>query len=101
MDKNVDPCDDFYRFACGGYLESQVIPDDQTSVSSFEELESKLSNLLRKSMEQPTSPSEPRPFGLAKDLYKSCMNTCEYSLSYLFLNICTLSLETILLYKKI
>lgn len=47
MDNSVDPCNDFYRFSCGTWVDSQVIPDDRTSVSIFSLLQDDLNNKLR------------------------------------------------------
>ena len=32
MDRTVDPCQDFYQFACGGYINRTVVPKDKGSV---------------------------------------------------------------------
>ena len=30
LDRTVDPCHDFYRFACGGYIDKTVLPEHKT-----------------------------------------------------------------------
>jgi len=47
MDPAVDPCQDFYRFSCGSWVDNQVIADDRTSVSIFSLLQDDLNNKLR------------------------------------------------------
>lgn len=47
MDEEVSPCDDFYKFACGGWIKNQVIPDDRTTVSVFSLIQDELNHKLR------------------------------------------------------
>lgn len=80
MDQRVDPCSDFYRYSCGGWIDSQVIPDDKTSVSLFSVVQDELDNKLRLLIErQPAEGQKETPIvGQMRRLYESCMNTSEY-----------------------
>ncbi|XP_057330759.1 neprilysin-2-like [Microplitis mediator] len=74
MDSSVDPCDDFYKFACGGFIKSTIIPDHDMRYDSFSAGENLISNQLRRSLEDLNSTDMPYAFRLAKTLYSSCMN---------------------------
>lgn len=74
MNPDVEPCDDFYKFACGSFLDTTNIPDDKTNVNAFSITEDNLSEQLRTSIEEESPPNEPKPFKLVKNFYKACMN---------------------------
>ena len=39
MDTNVEPCTDFYRFSCGGWVQKNPIPDGRSRYSPFAQLD--------------------------------------------------------------
>lgn len=79
MDQAVEPCDDFYNFACGQYIEDTIIPDDKVSVNAFSVISDKLQEQLRTIITAPIEESEIEPFKMVKRLYLACMNKSEIS----------------------
>ncbi|XP_063903425.1 neprilysin-2-like isoform X1 [Zophobas morio] len=75
IDETVDPCDDFYKFACGNFVKNTIIPDDKVMVSSFSDTRDKVNLQLMNLLEEPDRDHEPSHLKLLKKVYKSCMNT--------------------------
>lgn len=65
IDRRADPAQDFYRFACGRWLDANPVPADKTRWSGFDELRERNFELLRDLLEDAqrtarTSSTSPR-----------------------------------------
>ena len=74
MDSSVNPCEDFYQYACGGFLDRVRIPDDQSSRSQFGIIDDELEEQLRDILESNVTEDESKVFQQARDQYQACMN---------------------------
>jgi len=76
IDKSVDPCVDFYQYACGNWMKRAEIPADEPEWVSFLEVNERNQKVLRQILEKAAAGGAERDAIDQKigDYYGSCMD---------------------------
>ncbi|KAI8811753.1 hypothetical protein BJ742DRAFT_881992 [Cladochytrium replicatum] len=85
MDERFDPCDDFYTFACGRWIESHPIPESKANTGILSQIADQNREIFRRVFEGPyiedkeiedaaEAAKDKYLFEKAKTLYTTCLN---------------------------
>ncbi|CAF0840442.1 unnamed protein product [Rotaria sordida] len=74
MDITVDPCEDFYQFACGNWDKTHPIPEGRNVRSSFESFVNDVVDLYRELLRKPILDTEPDAVKKLKTFYQACVS---------------------------
>jgi endothelin-converting enzyme/putative endopeptidase len=76
MDRTIDPCVDFFQYACGGWIKNNPIPPDQSAWDLYSKMEDENKEKLRGILEAAAVPDTGRNAVNQKigDYYVSCMD---------------------------
>ncbi|HEY1744454.1 MAG TPA: M13 family metallopeptidase [Granulicella sp.] len=76
LDRTVDPCVDFYKFSCGGWLKNNPIPADQAAWDVYAKLANDNQQFLWGILEEDAKATNRTPVQQkVGDYFAACMNT--------------------------
>lgn len=75
LNEKIDPCEDFYEYACGSFAEEFYTPDETSSVDTTTLMSDKLNEFLLTLLTKPISNADLDIHKLVKTFYGSCMKS--------------------------
>ena len=70
----MNPCQDFYQYACGGWEKRYLIPQYSSAVNNLDILDDRLAIVLKGLLEEPEKSTDIFTTKQSKRLYASCID---------------------------
>ena len=74
LNESEEPCNDFYKFACGGWIKTQEIPNSEFEFNPMTFIKREIDDKLHKLIEEEPDSNANTAFFKAQVFYKSCMD---------------------------
>jgi endothelin-converting enzyme/putative endopeptidase len=75
MDRSIDPCVDFFKYSCGGWMKDNPIPPDQSSWDTYSKMQDENLGRLRAILESASADPHRNPAAQKiGDYYASCID---------------------------
>ncbi|KAG7208967.1 hypothetical protein KM043_015136 [Ampulex compressa] len=74
INTSVDPCDNFFQYACGGWIAKHPLPDGFKRFSRLSIMHQELQTILRELLEEPIKPTDNSAARAVKQQFQSCMD---------------------------
>ncbi|XP_020296575.1 neprilysin-like, partial [Pseudomyrmex gracilis] len=78
LNRTVDPCDNFYTFACGGWLQNNQPNDSFPYITILDSITRKVTDQVREFIAEPAKESDIKTLLKVKQIYAQCMDNGTY-----------------------
>lgn len=83
IDLKQDPCEDFFQFSCGKYINSNVTSDNKIK-NEYEEAVTVVKKQLHNIIKETLNENDTRALKMAKEMYQLCISHGEQKHKHLY-----------------